>query len=211
MGALQHKQTTMPTFNSNLLITDLQQQTESFLNEAVQQWQMLPPATMLHKESPEKWSATQCLMHLNSYGLYYLPAIAKTIDEAKSKQVLHTKDFKSSWIGNYFTELMLPKDAAGTVRKMKAPKNHTPLANDNSDVAIATFIDQQEMLLQLLEKARGIDLRKATTPVSISKFIRLPVGDTFRFLIAHNYRHVLQAKRAIAHAKLQASGYKLQV
>jgi hypothetical protein len=201
MGALQHKQTTMPTFNSNQLINDLQQQTEGFLNEAVQQWQMLPPATMLHKESPEKWSATQCLMHLNSYGDYYLPAIAKTIDEALSKKWLNTTDFKSSWIGNYFTELMLPKDAAGTVKKMKAPKNHTPLANNNSDAAIATFIDQQEIMLQLLEKARGIDLRKAKTPISISKLIKLPVGDTFRFLIAHNYRHVLQAKRAIRHAQ----------
>ena len=167
MGALQHKQTTMPTFNSNQLIDGLQQQTESFLNEAVQQWQMLSPTTMLHQESPEKWSAAQCLMHLNSYGFYYLPAIAKTIEEAQRKQWLSTKDFKSSWIGNYFTELMLPKDAAGTVKKMKAPKNHTPLANDNSDAAIGTFIDQQEMMLQLLEKARGINLRKATTRISI--------------------------------------------
>jgi hypothetical protein len=162
---------------------------------------MLPPSVMLHKEAPEKWSATQCLMHLNSYGDYYLPAIANTIDEALNKHWLSTKEFKSSWIGNYFTELMLPKDAAGTVKKMKAPKDHTPLANNNSDAVIATFIDQQEELLQLLEKGRAIDLRKAKTPISISRLIKLPVGDTFRFLIAHNYRHILQAKRAIQHAK----------
>ena len=196
-----HKQTIMSTFNTNQLIDDLQQQTEHFLNEAIQQWQMLPATTMLHKEALEKWSAAQCLMHLNSYGDYYLPAIAKSIDEALSKQWVSTEDFKSSWLGNFFTEMMLPKDAAGTVKKMKAPKNHTPLSNDNSDAAIATFIDQQEKMLQLLERARAIDIRKAKTPISISKFIKLPVGDTFRFLIAHNYRHVLQAKRAIEHAR----------
>ena len=187
----------MPTFNSNQLIDDLQQQTESFLNEAVQHWQMLPPAIMLHKEAPEKWSAAQCLMHLNSYGNYYLPAIAKAVDGALNKQWLSKSNFESSWIGNFFTELMMPKDATGTVKKMKAPKNHTPLLNDNSDAAIATFIDQQERMLQLLEKARCVDLRKAKTAISISKLIKLPVGDTFRFLIAHNYRHVLQARRAI--------------
>ena len=193
----------MPTFNSNQLIDDLHQQTESFLNEAVQQWQMLPPAIMLHKEAPEKWSAAQCLMHLNSYGDYYLPAIAKTIDEAISRQWLSKKDFKSSWLGNFFTEMMLPKDASGSVKKMKAPKNHTPIVNDNSDAAIATFIDQQEKMLQLLEKARTIDLRKTKTPISISKLIKLPAGDTFRFLVAHNYRHVLQAKRAIQNAQAE--------
>ncbi len=114
-------------------------------------------------------------------------------------------DFKSSWIGNFFTQLMLPKDAEGTVRKMKAPRNHTPLANDNSEAAIALFIAQQEKLLQLLEQGRKIDLRKAKTPISISRLIKLPLGDTFRFLIAHNHRHVLQAKRAVQSGLLIAN------
>lgn len=191
----------MPTFNSITLLTGLQQQTESFLNDAIQQWQMLPPSVMLYKETADKWSAAQCLMHLNSYGNYYLPAIAKTLDEALLKQWLSKETFKSSWLGNFFTELMLPKGAAGTVKRMKAPRNHTPLANDNSDDSIATFIDQQEMMLQLLEKAKAIDLLKASTPISISRFIKLPVGDTFRFLTAHTYRHVLQATRAMQAAK----------
>ena len=83
---------------------------------------------------------------------------------------------------------------------MKTPKNHTPLANKNSNAVLAAFITQQEILLQLLEKAKQVNLRKAKTPVSISKFIKLPLGDTFRFLIAHNYRHIVQAERAITAA-----------
>ncbi len=201
----------MPAFNSNQLVADLQQQTATFLNEAIQEWQMLPPAVMLYKENPGKWSAAQCLLHLNSYGDYYLPAIARSLDEATSRQWLHKECFTGSLLGNYFTTLMLPKDAAGMVKKLKAPKNHTPVVNDNSDAAIAAFIDQQETLLQLLDKARTVNIAKARTPVSISRFIKLPIGDTFRFLVAHNYRHVLQAKRAIDSSKkhtIQSAQYR---
>ncbi len=190
----------MPTFKSIQLIEDIKQQTEDILNKAVTQWQMLPPRTMLYKESADKWSAAQCLMHLNSYGDYYLPALQNSIEEAKRKEWRSATNFTTSFIGNWFTKLMQPKGEAKTIKKMKSPKNHSPITNENSDIVLATFIDQQETLLQLLEKAKEVDLRKAKTPVSISRFIKLPLGDTFRFLIAHNYRHVLQADRAISSA-----------
>lgn len=187
----------MPTFNSQQLIADLQQQTEDFLQTAVQKFQMLPPQKMLQQPAPGSWSAAQCLEHLNSYGRYYLPALEKSIDTAKQKGLASKETFTSSWIGNYFTELMLPKGKEKTVKKMKAPKEHTPPSQLDSDAVIATFIEQQEKLIQLLEDAKAINLQKAKTPVSISRFIKLPVGDTFRFLLAHNYRHLLQATKAL--------------
>lgn len=188
----------MPTFNSLQLLIELQQQTESFLQKAVQEFQMLVPQKMQQQPLPGKWSAAQCLAHLNSYGRYYLPALQQSITTARQNGIIEKQNFTTSWMGNFFTELMLPKGEAKTVKKMKAPKEHTPLPNQDSDAVIAEFIEQQEQLIQLLEQAKQIDLRKAKTPISISRFIKLPVGDTFRFLIAHNYRHILQAKRALA-------------
>lgn len=46
-----------------------------------------------------------------------------------------------------------------------------------------------------LRKAQATDINATRVPVSISKRIRLKLGDTFRFLIAHNERHILQAKK----------------
>jgi hypothetical protein len=91
---------------------------------------------------------------------------------------------------------MLPK-LDGSVKKMAAPSDHTPSSNLNSDSVIQEFIDQQERLLVLLEKAKQIDLQKAKVPISIAKFIKLRLGDVFMFLVVHNYRHVLQAERAM--------------
>ena len=66
-----------------------------------------------------------------------------------------------------------------------------------SHAVISEFIDQQEKLLQLLEAAAKVDLNKVRIPISISKLIKLRLGDTFNFTVAHQNRHVLQAQRAL--------------
>lgn len=195
----------MPTFNSQQLLTDLLQQTENVLNTVITQWQKLPQQTLLYKQNTTAWSAVQCLMHLNSYGNYYLPQLKKSIEEAKEKRRFSQVSFSTSYIGNWFTELMLPKGEGNTIKKMKSPKNHEPVLNESGDAVISDFINQQKIMWQILEEARNIDLRKAKTPVSISRFIRLPLGDTFRFLVAHTYRHLLQAERALTAAEKEVA------
>jgi hypothetical protein len=195
----------MPVYLSNTLINELQEQTESFLNKAISEWQMIKHSQFALKESPEKWSATQCLGHLNSYGRYYLPVIEKAIQEARKKNWNSAIHFKSGWLGNYFTQLMLPKEDGSLSKKMSSSKDHYPVSNANSHQVIAVFIEQQEKLLLLLEEARSINLNKASCSISIAKFIKLKLGDTFLFFIAHQYRHILQAERA-----LQAAGMEIR-
>jgi hypothetical protein len=80
---------------------------------------------------------------------------------------------------------------------MQTPKNHQPTNNSESHLSIAEFIDQQERLLVLLEQAKQIDLNRTKVPISIAPFIKLKLGDVFMFLVAHNFRHVLQVNNAI--------------
>lgn len=190
----------MQTHNSLQLIAKLQLQTESLLSIAVQQWQMLKPATFKQQPAPGSWSAMQCLGHLNMYGDYYLPAIEKAITEVKQQNKQIPSIFKPGWLGNYFTNLMLPDEKGIAARKMKAPKNYTTPNEGDSDYTIAKFIDQQERMLALLEAAKQVDLNSIRIPVSIAKFIKLKLGDVFMFLIAHNLRHIKQAERAIEKA-----------
>ncbi|MDO4729111.1 MAG: DinB family protein, partial [Bacteroidota bacterium] len=59
------------------------------------------------------------------------------------------------------------------------------------------FIDQQTELLDLLQQAYNVDLIKVKTKTSISKFIKLRLGDTLQFVVFHNQRHILQAKEIV--------------
>lgn len=182
----------MQSFKSDALIQTLQQQTEQILSLAIREWQMIPPARFSKQPSPQSWSAAQCLSHLNGYGLYYLPLLEKAVQYPGRKH-----SFRSGWLGDYFAKTMEPAASGAVAKNMKAFKQHIPPAGEDSDAVIALFIEQQEQLLKLLEKAKGADLNKRIVPISIAPFIRLKTGDVFRFLIAHNRRHIAQAARAL--------------
>ncbi len=197
----QIKKNHMPVYNTEKLLDYLSEHTEAFLQKAVSEWQTLPHSVFAHKASPEKWSANQCLAHLNSYGRYYLPLMENRINVAKQNGSHVTATFIAGWLGNYFTKMMLTDASGKPAKKMSAPKEHNPQVQEDSYQVIAEFIEQQEKLLVLLNEAKHIDMNKVRVPISITKFIRLKLGDTFLFLIAHNYRHTMQAMRALNCAK----------
>ena len=80
--------------------------------------------------------------------------------------------FQPGFFGNYFTKMMQP-DASNKVKnKMKAAKS-------------------------LLDTARNTDMAEIKVPISISRLIKLTLGDTFRFVIAHQLRHFIQIKEVL--------------
>ena len=84
--------------------------------------------------------------------------------------------------------------------KMKSPANAIPPAEVEPVETLAQFIDQQERMLKLIEKARSVNLNMVRIPISILPWLRLKLGDTFGFYTAHHRRHVLQAERAMGRA-----------
>lgn len=141
--------------------------------------------------SHESWSVLECLEHLNRYGNFYIPEISHRISSSTTS---HTSSFKPGILGNYFTQSMLPREK---LNKMKTFKNMNPINSQLDKNVVEEFIRQQLRLLELLKKARNIDLNKVKTNISISKLVKLKLGDTFRFVIYHNARHILQAERVL--------------
>ena len=62
---------------------------------------------------------------------------------------------------------------------------------------LSEFINHQHHLLNLLQIARTANLEYNRVPISLTKLIKLKLGDTFRFFIAHEQRHFLQIERTL--------------
>ncbi len=171
------------------LISRLESTVESHIQMAVEVFQNLPTSHLLRPSSTGGWSIAQCLEHLNSYGDYYLPEINKAL--VKSKNTNPKPTYKSGWFGAYFTKMMDPASA----KKMKAFKNHIPPSDLDPDLVVARFIAQQEMMLSYLHRARKANIGSTRIPISLTKLVRLKTGDVFQFCVAHDARHIAQAKR----------------
>jgi hypothetical protein len=84
---------------------------------------------------------------------------------------------------------MLPKEK---LNKMKTFKDKNPLNATLDRSVIDRFLEQQTQLLELLELSKNVSLNKVKTSISITKLIKLKLGDTFRFYINHMLRHMNQ-------------------
>ncbi|MFN7791681.1 MAG: DinB family protein [Cyclobacteriaceae bacterium] len=185
----------MTSYNRDTLIENLLDQTEIVLKKAIE-WQLIPHSTFALRPSSESWSANECLQHLNSYGRFYLPAIESVLSRSEKRE--SSTQFSPGWLGNYFTKLMMPSKDGNVSKKMNSPKDHAPKTIIESRLVISEFIDQQEKLLALLNTAKKFDLNAVKVGISIAPIIKLKLGDVFRFMIAHQVRHILQAERALA-------------
>jgi hypothetical protein len=94
-------------------------------------------------------------------------------------------------------------NARNVKRKFKAPRSYNPTYHPElvGKSELHTFEVGQNELLSIFEAARAVNIRKAKIPISISKIIRLRLGDAFLFVVYHNERHVQQALNLIDHPK----------
>ncbi|WP_461442386.1 hypothetical protein [Maribacter sp.] len=84
---------------------------------------------------------------------------------------------------------------------MKTFKNKKPIGSGLDKRTIERFVHQQEQLLNLLDKSKEIDLNKPKTAISISKWIKLKLGDTLRVVVYYNERHIVQANKILDEKK----------
>jgi len=177
------------------LIEDLIENTREVINEA-ERYSQLSIDELNWKPDAEKWSVLECLEHLNRYGDFYLPEIQQRIQ--KANKLNGDQIFKSGLLGNYFANSMLPKEK---LNKMKTFKSMNPAGSQLDISTLQKFIRQQKQMLDLLSQARAIDLVKTKTSISISNWIKLRLGDTFRVVIYHNQRHIVQANKVLEQKK----------
>lgn len=179
--------------SSKALLDRLETDTRDLLAEA-QQLGLLPKEILLAIPAPGQWSVAQVLAHLNHYGAYYIPALRRALVSVKKARPL----YRSGWLGDYFTRMMLPGKEGHIHNKMSAPKSSRPEPVADIAVVLAVFTEKQQQLLGIIQAARDKNITAIRVPVSIAPWIKLRAGDTLRFILAHEQRHFVQIRNTLA-------------
>ena len=86
-------------------------------------------------------------------------------------------------------------------RKFQSPKNYNPTLHPEmvSNDELTTFEKKLIELFDIIEKSKEVNIQRVKIPISISKFIRLKLGDALLFVVYHNERHLQQIKNLLEH------------
>ncbi|MBE7628493.1 DinB family protein [Tenacibaculum piscium] len=177
----------MSFFNTKELLSELKQLVISHINYA-ESLKNNTSEELQYKKTAKSWSVLECLEHLNLYAEFYNNEIRKRIEKSKHQKSIV---FKSGYLGNKFALEMLPKERMKTMNTFKS-KNPIYSKLDKK-VVLERFIIFQKELLELLELAENKNLTKIKTAITLP-LLKFRLGDTFRFVINHNQRHIVQAK-----------------
>lgn len=189
----------MPIKTSSALLNELSKLSSELMNKVSKSLLHLSPQQRNWRPNSATWNINEIFWHLNSYAIFYDHAFTSKIKRTRFKNF--SEKFVSSPLGKSAWKSIKLGNAHNVKRRFKAPKDFNPTFHKEGvkENEMELFIEHQQTMLQVIEMARTVNIRKVKIPLSMSKMIRLRLGDCLQFVIYHNERHVQQALNLIEH------------
>ena len=153
----------------------------------------LSDAQFAWQPAPDSWSVAHCLDHLNATAPSYLPVLDEGIADAIRRGLYSPGPYTYNWIGRAFVWVMEPPVRV----RAKAPKPFQPAPSRSRRDIMAAFHAYQVQYVDRLRQASGLDLARARVSSPVVRWLRMPLGSAFAMMLAHERRHLEQARRVI--------------
>lgn len=173
---------------------------ENFINRQIQlidnqlefamQLLNIPLEQLIYKEQHEKWNALECIEHMNKSMNIYLKQFAGLALKAKDEEFI-----KIGLKGNFFAEGMRPKGEKISY-KIKTMKYLEP--DINGIETVYTFIEMLNAMKSFMLKNKDNSWNKGKVKTALGPLVKLNIGEAINFVLAHNERHVQQAKNSLS-------------
>jgi hypothetical protein len=140
------------------------------------------------------WSIIQCIAHLNKATGLILDPMRKAIVSARAEGLTAEGPFAHSRLGAWFVRSMDPPPKF----RVRSPDEYLPDPDVEPDVALQKFYALQDELRELVRQADGLDLGAITIPSPTGDLLQLTLGEWFGNVVAHERRHLWQARQVAA-------------
>jgi hypothetical protein len=142
-----------------------------------------------------RWSIAECIVHLNKSVAATLPAFDRAIAEGRAKGRLAKSDAPSRY--GWFSRWMIGSMEPPPKRRMKTfPIFAVPVGGTHSmTTVLPEFVAVRDQLAERVRRAEGLDLQGNRTVSPVTRLLRMPLGAYLRFVVAHDRRHLWQARQ----------------
>lgn len=143
------------------------------------------------------WSALACIEHLNISLDLTLNEIQKALDKSIAKGYPANEQYRPGFIGQRFARFLAPTE--GTVRRrVRTFKKFKPqLVPGKEDIILNGFRERMQRLDSQVMISASTDLEKCRVVSNFGPILRFKLGDYFPITLAHNERHIFQARKAL--------------
>ncbi len=146
------------------------------------------------KPSPDEWSVAQCLDHLIVSNDQFVPLI----NRVKRGEYKPSLKERVPLLPRFFGPLVLRAVRPQGQRKFKATKPFQPATSEIGGDIVSRFGTQQKQIAEQMKSTDNLDLQKIIVTSPIASFVVYSLFDAYRIIVAHDQRHVAQAKRVMA-------------
>src|SRR5688572_20969871 len=138
-----------------------------------------------------KWSVAQCLEHLLAANRLMMAAARRALDESEPRTLFQ----RLPGLPRLFGTMLIRSQAPQATRKYTASPLAQPAASDIAPDVVERFVSQNREIAGWL---RTLDEPRAARVIMVSPFVAVivySVLDGARLVIAHDHRHIEQARR----------------
>jgi hypothetical protein len=151
----------------------------------------LDDSQLAWREAPNRWSLAENVAHLRKTIELCLPALDKAIADARQRGLLSNGPFEQGIMGRFFVWYVEPPPKI----KLPAPKVLVPVSDMPVSKELPAFLAAQQLVLNRLANAEGVDLRRATFKSPFASFVKMDLLALVSVFTAHERRHIVQMRR----------------
>jgi len=148
------------------------------------------------RSDPARWSAGECIAHLNLTSAAYVPRIRKALEEARKLPRVTGGRYKRDVFGKLFAAMVGPLPKIGKVRlgRVKTTADFIPQGNFSKQLLVAEFKRLQLELIGMVRESDGLAIDRVRITSPFGEKIHYNVYSTYVILPRHEERHIQQAE-----------------
>lgn len=181
--------TTLP-LDPQRLLDEVASEFQAVSSEVSSRFRDLSSEQLLWRPAADRWSVAHCLSHLGRVGGEYRKKLEPAVQRARASGIVSQGAVRGSWFGRWFTNRMGPDKGF----RATSPAVFRPEIEAGHGDAVGRFLAEQRRLMELVDRARGLDLDRVRIPSPVTRLVRFRATDAFRIIVEHEWRHVAQAR-----------------
>jgi len=143
------------------------------------------------------WSALACIEHLNIALHQTVSEIDKAIAKSIAKGHPPSEVYSPGFIGQRFARFLAPRDGK-VKRRIRTFKKFKPqIIPGKEEVILNGFREHMQHLEAQIQASTTTSLEKCRVVSLFGPVLKFKLGDCFPITLAHNERHIYQARKAL--------------